>query len=705
MSGKRRGRAEDRSGMGRVDARSGKGRGEGMGARTAVAGEATIERIYDRDPDWLAAIDRQAAALLADAAGESDDRVRLALALCSRQLRRGHVCLELRGLAGESGPVDEEGEDLGAGAWPEVEGWLEGLARSRLVTRLADGAELSAAPAEPRPLVLELPSGRLYLRRWWDHEASLAAAIRRRAGQPAEHAAQRLEDGLARLFPPIEGAADAGRRGQAEAAALALRRRLAVITGGPGTGKTTTVLRLLALVIEQALAAGGPAPRILLLAPTGKAAARMEESMRAGRDQLPGSEALRAAIPREASTIHRALGPRRDGTWRHDADHPLSADLVVVDEASMIDAALMRALLEALPEPARLVILGDPDQLASVDAGAVLADICGPEGDEDRARAGRDDRTSNSDGQATEDRAGPPIAGCIARLRYSFRFGPETGIGALARALRSGDVEAVLAVLEDPGREDLSWVERPAIGADGRLEAGLEARVLAGYGRYLDALDGAAVPADASDDGAGDDGARVEGERDDVGARIEAIQAALRALGGFRILCAHRRGPSGVARLGSAAIEALSRAGRIQVRGERWAGRPILILRNEPALGLYNGDVGLVAEDPRSRGELRAFFEGPEGGPRSLALPRLPAHETVLAMSIHKSQGSELDELAIVLPPPGSPLLTRELLYTAVTRARRGLSIHASREAIEICVRRRAARASGLQARLWGDRR
>ena len=657
-------------------------------AAPGAAREASIDALVLASPGWLDPLDIQAAALLSDLAGEDRPAVRLALALTSRQLRRGHVCLDLRALASTGAPLDDEGEALGDLCWPGLEAWLAALAESPLVLTAADGTAPGGLRPEPVPLVLEQPSGRLYLRRWWDHEAALAQALLRRAEAEDERLDPGLAPRLARLFPAVAGPNDAGRRDQAAAVTLAARRRLAVITGGPGTGKTTTVLRLLALLAEQALARGQTPPRILLLAPTGKASARLEESVTGARARLPVEESVRTAIPSEARTIHRALGWLPGGRWRHDASNPLVADVVVVDEASMIDLALMRALVDALRPEARLILLGDRDQLSSVDAGAVLGDICGEPGPVagagvevaggNRADDDRPDATGNASRQAGE---APPIAACIARLGYSFRFGTDTGIGGLARAIQAGDTEAALALLADPKHPDVRLVSAPAVEAGNRLQAGLAREVLAGYGPYLEVL--------------------AAGGVDRSGPDPSAIAAALEAFGRFRVLCAHRQGPSGVATLGRAVIEALALAGRVGPQGESWAGRPVLVTRNDPALGLFNGDVGLIARDATMEGRLRAFFPGAEGLPRAIAPPRLPPHETAFSMSIHKSQGSEFDRVAVILPHPDSPLLSRELLYTAVTRARRSVLVFATAEALKVAIERRARRASGLRQRLW----
>jgi exodeoxyribonuclease V alpha subunit len=420
---------------------------------------------------------------------------------------------------------------------------------------------------------------------------------------------------------------------------------------------------LVALLAEQA--PGDRPPRVLLLAPTGKAAARLQEAVAEGLETLPAERSVRDAIRPEALTLHRALGVLRDGGWRHGLEDPLPADLVVVDEASMVDAALMSALVAAVAPEARLVLLGDRDQLVSVEAGAVLAEICGP----------AETVTEPGPGAGL-----PAIAACIARLSYSFRFRADGGIGDLAAAVRDGDADRAMDLLRDPARPDLHWVQGPPTRGRDWLEPELERQALEGYGSYLEALRTAAGPA-----------------------RGAAPAAALRALGRYRLLCAHRRGPRGVAALNAAVTATLSRAGWLEPVGEQWPGRALLITRNDEALRLYNGDTGLVAGDPAAGGRLRAWFPGLDGQPpRAIAPPRLPPHESALVMSIHKSQGSEFDRVAVILPADDSPLLSRELLYTAITRAREGVTLYGDEAALRAAIGRRARRDSGLGARLWG---
>lgn len=589
----------------------------------------------------LSPLDMQFAERLAALCGEVDRAVVWAVALACRQESLGHVCADLprlcsEGLASEEDAIGAELPALQTHA--SVEAWLAVLASSPLVASPASSLQPEASL---RPLVLDA-RGRLYLRRLERAEHLLAAAILRRAQRPDIP----LEgfDATARIEGLVGAASDATpdpalRR----ALLLGLTRPLALLTGGPGTGKTTLVARIVRLLAELAVAAGERVPRVRLLAPTGKAAAAMAASFARERAVAELSDAVRAALPSEAETLHRALlrlGSGRAQGGRRSVG--FDADVVVVDEASMIDLEQMARLFEACEAVPRLILLGDPRQLASVEAGAVLADLSG-EGAE-----------ANAD-------LPPVIADSIVRLTRSHRYAETGGIGRLAEAVRAGDADAALAILADAEQPE---VELCALASPAALVARLGAEV---------ARLQAAVAAERLPD------------------------ARLARLGDYRVLCAHRAGPFGVEVLSRILDEAAARQRSAGARMGEWPGRLVLVTRNAPAQSLWNGDVGLVERLP---GGLRALFSDPRGGVRSIALARLPAHESAIAMSVHKSQGSEFKTLDLVLAPVATRLMTRELLYTGITRARERLRIHASEAVVRAAIARRARRDSGLVDRL-----
>jgi exodeoxyribonuclease V alpha subunit len=504
---------------------------------------------------------------------------------------------------------------------------------------------------------LRLLGSWLYLDRYWAEEMQVAGALLAMDAAPAaELQGEVLAEGLARLF----GAAPDER--QRVAGARAVQRRLAVVAGGPGTGKTTTVARIVALMCEQAAASGRRPPLVALAAPTGKAAARLQEAVYAEAPALPIDDRVREQLlALQAGTLHRLLGWRPDSNsrFRHDRDQRLPHDVVIVDETSMVSLSLMARLLEALRTGARLVLVGDPGQLASIEAGAVLGDIVGPAAD---PAAPTDQRSPAPD--SLEPPSGPARFGRgIVVLEHVHRFGG--GIAELAGAIRHGDEERVLGLLADPP-DGVRWIETDLLD-DAPLEP-VRAAALSAAREVAHA----ALAGDAS--------------------------SALAALGAFRILCAHRRGPYGVAswtvRLERWLADALAGFDS----DERWyVGRPLLVTENDYELGLNNGDTGVVV---RSGDRAMAAFER-GGGVIGYSPSRLGAIETVYAMTIHKSQGSQFDAAAVLLPEPGSRILTRELLYTAATRARQRLTVVGTQEAVRAAVRRPVARASGLRWRLW----
>ncbi len=535
---------------------------------------------------------------LTELTGEADERVALAVGFVVRAVRGGSVCIDLSEIQRQVGMPDLP--------WPTPADWLRVVSGSALVTE------------QP---VLHLEAGLLYFDRYWVEECRvagdvLALAASRRAGTALD---------LSRLFP----ASYAEQRGAAE---VALSRALTVLTGGPGTGKTTTVARLLALLAEQAARDGRPRLRIALAAPTGKAAARLLEAVRTEVDALDSTD--RARLPElSATTLHRLLGSRPDTSsrFRHNRENRLAHDVIVVDETSMVSLTMMARLLEAVRPESRLVLVGDPDQLASVEAGAVLADLV--------------------DGLDTH------IDSPVARLVTPHRFGES--IGALAQAIRDGDADAAVGVLA-AGGANIEWI-------DSGDAAGVLRKVVVPHALKLRE---AAV--------------------------LGAAGEALATLEEHRMLCAHRRGPYGVTYWNRQIERWLAERTDMPLWAPWYPGRPVLVTANDYGLGLYNGDTGVAVQRD---GALRAVMAA-AGGPVELATGRLADIETMHAMTIHKSQGSQAAEITVLLPPEDSRLLTRELFYTAVTRARTKVRVVGTADQVRAAVARRAARASGLGGRL-----
>jgi len=599
--------------------------------------------------DFFRPIDRQLTVFLARFEADPAAEWSLAVALVSRALGDGHVCLDLAELpAGYPARLAEAGV-IG----PAADRWCEILRRHRTV----------GAPGEWAPLVLD--GTRCYLHRYWRYERELARRLRQLAeGKVDIRDEAAFRNHLAELFPASPGAEPDWTR---VAAVIAATRRLCVISGGPGTGKTTTLARILVLLLRQA-----PDLEIALAAPTGKAAARMNEAVRQVVGALDIPAGVRTRILENPSrTIHRLLGYRRySPDFRHGPAHPLSADLVVVDEASMVDLALMSKLAAALRPGARLVLLGDKDQLASVEAGAFLGDLCrvaeenrySPEFRHLFARVTGSDALADRERPATGD--SDPLPDCLVQLRRNWRFDAASGIGRFCVRIRDGRADhAAPDVL--PAADDIRW---HALPPPERLKAALRPAVLAGYEPVV---------------------------------RAAGPAAGLDALGGFRILCAQREGPYGVISLNRLVEEILAEKGLLKPGSPWYIHRPVMVVQNDYSLELFNGDVGLVREE--STGQRRIHFPAVGEGTRAVLPQLLPASETVFAMTVHKSQGSEFSRVLLVLPERDSPVLTRELLYTAVTRARTAVDIFGREPVFRAALDRRASRASGLREALAAE--
>ncbi|MCW5203240.1 exodeoxyribonuclease V subunit alpha [Desulfobulbus sp. US4] len=578
----------------------------------------------------------------------------LAATLASAAMGNGHVCYPL-GEAPEQPALAEMVEEN----CPGPEQWREELLATSVVGR----------PGEISPLILD-EKNRLYLRRFFCYEEFIATALRRRAATALNLDRQVASQLLGRLFPQEEeGAIDY----QQMAAALALLKPLVIISGGPGTGKTHTVARILAAI--QALHARqqgeqrGQRKKLLniaLAAPTGKAAARLEESISKAKLSLPKD--LRHDIPEQAQTLHRLLGSRPGATaFRFNRDNPLYLDLLILDEASMIDVEMMVALLEALPEKTRIILLGDRNQLASVEAGSLFADLCGNDElgwlpqlcGELEQLTGTSGLPSSSSGEASD----PTLADSLVLLRTSYRFQDNSGIGCLAAAVKSGSVEQVNRAMA----ENFADVERVQY-TGAKREQWLEGRIRKGFQPMLAA---------------------------------SSPEQAFAALEEFRFLCALRRGPDGVEGINTLVTQVLRRAGLISPQNTEWyQGRPIIILRNQYEMQLFNGDTGILWQD--EKGRLRAWFRRADNCLSSISLARLPEHETAYAITIHKAQGSEFDQVLLLLPDEESRVLSQELLYTGITRARSRLILCASSDILATTVSRKTQRFSGLAEKLHG---
>lgn len=716
-----------------------------------------------REAQWIRPLDiafaRTVRDLLAEQGATPSPLVILLAVLASHQVGRGHVCMDLAALLEDAGtvlalPPDDEAFPVASGPVASVSimasgeqplasqptDILGGVSVTDCIVALTASSAVSDG-TRSAPLVLD--GTRLYLRRYWLYEQGVATHVRARLQQAtavadvAAPAAQVLVEALGILFP-VDGQSPVADRKDTDyqklACALAARSRFGVITGGPGTGKTTTVVKLLAAL--QAVAGesgerGGRKFRIRLAAPTGKAAARLNESIdgavhRLPFDALPG-HVTADDIPVAVTTLHRLLGSRpHSRSFRYHRDNRLPLDILVIDEASMVDLELMAAVFEALPTHARIILLGDKDQLASVDAGAVLGDLCrrARQGHYRPAVAGWLETVSAEPVPAElVDPHGHDLDQAVAMLRRTYRFETGSGIQQLAEAVNAGHLDTGLVEACRRGDfPDVVWLEPPSSRhgpdtvagdatrylcrhvvtgspaafrqAPGRRVNGQPVPMPAGYGHYLTLMRQHTLD---------DDSPRAAWDN--------LAREVLAAFGNFQLLCALRKGPWGVVALNERIAQHLLEQGLLS-RTEGWyAGRPVLITANDYNLGLMNGDIGItfgvpwgpIEPDGRRGQVLRVAFPGNAGNEsiRWMSPSRLQQLETVFAMTVHKSQGSEFTHACLVLPDHPSPILTRELLYTGITRARNWFSLIVGNQAVlDDCVRQRVTRVSALSDRI-----
>lgn len=599
----------------------------------------------------LRSLDVQFALLLAD---DTQPARLLAAACLSAEAGEGHVCLPLSQLSRE-GLFNGRHPELAQAIWlaaGEPQDWTQVMAGWPALIN-------SNSSEQAAPIVLS--DERLYLHRLWHNEGQVAHFFQAQSATQ-QFASETVREVLDNLFgtEPDDW--------QKIAAAVALTQKTAVISGGPGTGKTTTVAKLLAALIR--LSHG--ALRIQLAAPTGKAAARLTESLGKALQKLPVSDTERQRFPAEATTLHRLLGAQPETQrLRYHAGNLLHLDVLVVDEASMVDLGMMANLIAALPPQARVIFLGDRDQLASVEAGAVLGDICRcAEAGYSVARAAQLSALTGCQVEGHDDARAPAVRDAICLLRKSYRFDANSGIGKLAAAVNAGEPKAVDAAF-NAGFSDIS---RQPLN-DGEAYQAMLTEIAAGYRPFLHLVSQRAQPAEILD-----------------------------AFGRYQLLCALREGPFGVQGLNQRIEQKLMQMQLIRrpQGGSRWyQGRPVMVTRNDSALGLFNGDIGITLFD--DEGLLKVFFPLPDGSIKAVQPSRLPAHDTAWTMTVHKSQGSEFDHTALVMPAQFLPVLTRELIYTAITRARKQLTLYSDEGVFRRAVQLRTQRRSGLLDRLSGE--
>ena len=614
------------------------------------------------DPGLFSSLDRHFAMFIGRMAGNHCSEAALAAALVSRTTGDGNICLDLTEHGGQALDLNSLETGMDRLVCPPLEEWADRLRQSGV-----------AGEGEGNtPLVLD-ENNKLYLRRYWQYQDTIIRFIGQRANAVHENLNySQLGKDLKELFQALP----AGETDWQQIAAIAaVTRSFCVISGGPGTGKTFTVAKILALLQRQHTDSG--ALRILLGAPTGKAASRLQQAIAASGLLQTGAE------PLKASTVHRMLGAIPNSPYfRHNAENPLAADIIVIDEASMVDLPLLAKLMQAVPASARLILLGDRHQLASVQPGSVLGDMCRPK---TMARFSSEfcrlvsELTAHSLTPASPagEKTSFSLQDSFVELVQSYRFAPGSGIARLSTTVNEGDGNGALTILLGAEDGSIAWSELPA-----PAELGKKLQDSHGIAQFA-TLQQSPEP-----------------------------DSCFNQLDSFRIVCALRKGPFGMERINTLLEQELTpqvpgdssnhAAGRFGRDLNVLPFRPVMVTRNDYTLQLFNGDVGILLPDPKNKKIVRVFFRDEAGMLRTIAPPLLPGHETVFAMTVHKSQGSEFNRVLLILPDKDSPLLTRELLYTAITRAREAVEIWGRKEIFASAVQRRIKRTSGLTEALWG---
>jgi exodeoxyribonuclease V alpha subunit len=627
----------------------------------------TITYLYENL--MLSKLDTHFANFISEISKDNDPDIFLGAAMISNATGNGDICLDL-GTISKKQVIKEQNNEMPV-IFPKLDVWLEKFRKSPVV----------GSPGEFCPLILD-KNNRLYLYRYWEYEKILSDSIKGRVKEDVKDIdASLLKKSLKRLFPENSGPEKSKNdiHWQKIASLTAAIKRFCVISGGPGTGKTYTVAKILAILLEQAK---GDKLRIFLCAPTGKAAAKLGESIKKAKKELNCSEPIKQAIPVETYTIHRMLRTIPGSPYfRYHSENLLPADVVIVDEASMVDLALMSKLISSIPMTARLILMGDRYQLASVDAGSVLGDICDTNGiqmfSREYCKTIEDIAQEKIDASTEVYEKGQGLYDCIVVLKKSLRFTGKSEIWKLSQAVNRGDWGQISAIFKRniglKNKED-EGVRIEELEISSEKQSIIAEKIIDGYSDYLTAQD---------------------------------PYTALEQFNRFKLLCALKVGPYGAHNLNRLAEEVLKKKKLIRTDMSKeypwYKGRPVLVTKNDYVLGLFNGDIGITMPDPKEdSSELYVFFPEASGGVKRYSPYRIKEHETAYAMTVHKSQGSEFDHVCLVFPDKDYPVLTRELVYTGITRARKSVLIWGNEDVLKAAVSRRIKRASGLRDALWG---